>query len=52
MDLGTHVPVVHPPERPENAKVFARKHLRPTVISLLTGSVLFLGAAVRVVLTP
>ncbi|WP_369387444.1 DUF3592 domain-containing protein [Streptomyces sp. CG1] len=51
MDLGTHVPVVYLPERPENARVFTRRHLRPTVISLLTGSVLFLGAAAWAVLT-
>ncbi|MFD4139207.1 MULTISPECIES: DUF3592 domain-containing protein [unclassified Streptomyces] len=52
MDVGTHVPVVYLPEHPENARVFTRKHLRPTVISLLTGSVLFLGAAVWIALTP
>ncbi|AJC53150.1 MULTISPECIES: DUF3592 domain-containing protein [Streptomyces] len=51
MDLGTHVPVVYPPEHPQNARVFTRKHLRPTYIGLLTGSVLFLGAAVWIVLT-
>ncbi|MFB8181069.1 DUF3592 domain-containing protein [Streptomyces sp. NPDC055966] len=51
MELGTQVPVVYPPEHPENARVFTRKHLRPTVISLLTGSVLFLGAAVWIALT-
>ncbi|MFD5734200.1 DUF3592 domain-containing protein [Streptomyces sioyaensis] len=51
LDLGAHVPVVYLPERPENARVFTRKHLRPTDIGLLTGSVLFLGAAVWVALT-
>ena len=51
IDLGTHVPVVYLAEHPENARVFTRKHLRPTVVSLLTGSVLFLGAAVWIVLT-
>ncbi|GGU56603.1 hypothetical protein GCM10010211_21860 [Streptomyces albospinus] len=51
IDLGTRVPVVYPPEHPEKARVFVRKHLRPTFISLLTGSVIFLGAAVWIALT-
>ncbi|OLZ70511.1 hypothetical protein AV521_15435 [Streptomyces sp. IMTB 2501] len=45
MDLGTHVPVVHLPEHPENARVSTRKHRRSHV-GLFTGSVIFLGAAV------
>ncbi|QHC23479.1 hypothetical protein [Streptomyces sp. GS7] len=51
MDLGTHVPVVCLPEHPDSARAFSWKHLQPTVIGLLTGSVLFLGAAVGIVLT-
>ncbi|MFF4403303.1 DUF3592 domain-containing protein [Streptomyces sp. NPDC001404] len=51
VDLGAQVPVVYLPEHPENARVFTRKHLRPTITGLLTGSVLFLGAAIWIVLT-
>ncbi|MQS16315.1 DUF3592 domain-containing protein [Streptomyces kaniharaensis] len=51
MDLGTQVPVVYLPEHPENGRVFMRRYLRPMVISLLTGSVLFLGVAVWIWLT-
>ncbi|MFH9244058.1 DUF3592 domain-containing protein [Streptomyces lydicus] len=50
MDLGTHVPVVHLPEQPENARVSTRKH-RGSHVGLFTGSVIFLGGAVWVWLT-
>ncbi|MER5932388.1 DUF3592 domain-containing protein [Streptomyces sp. NPDC002054] len=51
LDLGTQVPVVHLPEQPETARVFTRKHRRSGIVGLFTGGMLFLGAAVLVMLT-
>ena len=47
---ATHVPVVYLPERPEIARVFTWRHLRPMYIGMLAGSGIFLGVAVWIVL--
>ncbi|MER5546763.1 DUF3592 domain-containing protein [Streptomyces sp. NPDC002586] len=49
--LGTHVPVVYLPERPENARVFTRKYRLYPIVGLFFGAMLWLGVAVGVVLT-
>ncbi|MFE0256190.1 DUF3592 domain-containing protein [Streptomyces sp. NPDC059010] len=51
MDLGTHVPVVYLPERPQSARVFTRKHRLSPIVGLLAGAMIFLGVAVGVLLT-
>ncbi|MFB7505628.1 DUF3592 domain-containing protein [Streptomyces broussonetiae] len=51
LDLGAQVPVVHLPEQPESARAFTRRHRLSRIVGLLTGGVLFLGAAVPATLT-
>ncbi|MEU6090881.1 DUF3592 domain-containing protein [Streptomyces sp. NPDC047085] len=49
--LGTHVPVVHLPERPESARVFTRKYRLSPIVGLFAGAMIFLGVALGCVLT-
>ncbi|MFJ4831950.1 DUF3592 domain-containing protein [Streptomyces sp. NPDC088747] len=50
LDLGTSVPVVYLPELPESARVCTGKHSRSRFVPLLTAGVLFLAAAVAVLI--
>ncbi|MEU3920997.1 DUF3592 domain-containing protein [Streptomyces sp. NPDC029004] len=49
--LGTHVPVVYLPEKPESARVFTRKYRLSPIVGLFAGAMIFLGVAAGVVLT-
>lgn len=51
MALGTHMPVVYLPERPESARVFTRKHRLSLIVGLFAGAMIFLGVAAGCVLT-
>ncbi|MGW3151168.1 DUF3592 domain-containing protein [Streptomyces sp. NPDC001177] len=48
--LGTHVPVVYLPERPESARAFTRKYRLSPMVGLFFGGMLLLGVALGCVL--
>ena len=51
LDTGTHVPVVHLPERPDTARVFTRAHRMVPLVARPIGGTVFLGTGVLIALT-